>query len=111
MVTAPPYQDLSPLINTGNLRRAYGCGFQSWFDLASFMGNLLRVFIAGEFMKATLLRVLVRLVSIMHAAYPRLLDLAILARRQQLIALRRTTVIEATFVAGRICLGSGHGSC
>ena len=75
------------------------------------MGNALILFIAGEFMKATLLRVLVRLVSIMHIAYPRLLDLAILASRQQLIALRRTTVIEATLAAERICLGSGHGSC
>ncbi len=75
------------------------------------MGNLLRLFIAGEFMKATLLRVLVRLVGIMHIAYPRLLDLAILACRQQLIASRRTTVIEATLVAGRIYLGPDHGSC
>ena len=66
------------------------------------MGNVLRLFIAGGFMEATLLRVLTRLVSVMHIAYPRLLDLAILACRQQLIALRRTAVIEATLVAGRI---------
>jgi alpha-D-ribose 1-methylphosphonate 5-triphosphate synthase subunit PhnH len=66
------------------------------------MGNLLILFIAGEFMKATLLRVLARLVGTMHIAYPRLLDLAILPCRQQLVALRRTTVIEATLVAGRI---------
>ena len=75
------------------------------------MGNVLRLFIAGGFMEATLLRVLARLVSIMHIAYPRLLDLAILACRQQLLALRRTAVIEATLVAGRICVDSGHGSC
>jgi hypothetical protein len=62
-------------------------------------------------MEATLLRVLTRLVSVMHIAYPRLLDLAILACRQQLLALRRTAVIEATLVAGRICWGSVHGSC
>ena len=78
--------------------------------LPLYMGNLLILFIAGEFMKATLLRVLARLVGTTHIAYPRLHDLAIFACRQQLIALRRTTVIEATLVAGRIRLGSGHGS-
>ncbi len=75
------------------------------------MGNVLRLFISGEIMKATLLRDLIRLVSIMHIAYPRLLDLAILACRQQLLALRRTTVIEATLVAGCLRSGSGHGNC
>ncbi len=75
------------------------------------MGNVLRLFIASELMKATLLRVPARLASIMHTTYPRSLDFAILACRQQLIVLRRTTVIEATLVAGRLCLGSGHGSC
>jgi hypothetical protein len=75
------------------------------------MGNVLRLCIASEVMKATLLRVLVRPVSITHIAYPRLLDLDIFTCRQQLIALRRTAVIEATLVAGRICVDSGHGSC
>ncbi len=75
------------------------------------MGNVLRLFIASELMKATLLRVPARLASIMHTTYPRLLDFAILACRQQLIVLRRTTVNEATLVAGRLCLGSGHGNC
>ncbi len=78
--------------------------------LPLYIGNLLILFIAGEFMKAPLLRVLARLVGTTHIAYPRLHDLAIFACRQQLIALRRTTVIEATLVAGRIRLGSGHGS-
>ena len=75
------------------------------------MGNMLRLFIAGEFMKTTLLRVLVRLVGTMHVAYPGLLDLAILTCRRQLIGLRRMTVIEPTLVAGRSYLGPGHGSC